>query len=82
MKYTYELAIPLKYLQAAISNVKSIRYNVRLNVAPIRAVNSSVQNATVLHLVDPRPYTPPSIEDMFNYEDSDFSGVYNLALKP
>jgi len=39
IRYTYELAIPLKYLESAISDVKSISYNIRLNASTIEAKN-------------------------------------------
>jgi len=79
-RYTYELAIPLKYLESAINNVKSIRYNIRLNAETIAIKNRAPYSGPVL--VFGPPVAPESIDDLFNSEDSDFSGVYILALKP
>ena len=79
-RYTYELAIPLKYLEGAISNTKSIRYNIRLNVLPIDFVEKPYVQP-VGPVVELKFIAPPSIDDMFNFEDSDFSGVYTFAKK-
>lgn len=84
MRYTYELAIPLKYLEIAISNTKSIKYNIKLNVlSPItetKQVTSSGRPIPELKVAT--QLGPESLNDLFIYNDSDFSGVYALALKP
>jgi hypothetical protein len=82
MRYTYELAIPLKYLEGAISDVKSIRYNIKLNVEPIIPMKPSAQPINIVVLQPVSSPRPLSMNDMFNFEDSDFSGVYTLAKKP
>ena len=79
MRYTYELAIPLKYLEAAINDVKSIKYNIRLRTQPVNAPRK-VRNVSGpgLALIDPnaRPFT---MDELYIFEDSDFSGEYTLA---
>jgi hypothetical protein len=82
MRYTYELAIPLKYLEGAISDVKSIRYSIKLNVEPIVPMKPSAQPINIVVLQPVSSPRPLSMDDMFNFEDSDFSGVYTLAKKP
>ena len=78
--YTYELAIPLKYLTQATDAVTTFRYNIKLNVLPVDFVPKSGPGVLITF---PQPaYHQPSIDDMFKYEDSDFSGVYTLAQKP
>ncbi|GAB3937742.1 hypothetical protein GCM10028827_42790 [Mucilaginibacter myungsuensis] len=81
LRYTYELAIPLKYLASAVSDTKSIKYNIKLRTLPI--LRSPRPSGLVVNITAPQPaYRPPSIDDLFRYEDSDFSGTYTLAPKP
>jgi len=78
MNYTYELAVPLKYLQAAISDVKSLKYNIKLHtISPIQMKIALSKPPTVLTVVG--SFQPGSMDDMFFYEDTDFSGEYTLA---
>lgn len=77
MKYTYELAIPLKYLAAAINNGEKFKYNIKLNTAPGPEVKTvQFSEPIVLKYVG-----PSSPEDLFLYNDTDFSGEYILANK-
>lgn len=83
MRYTYELAIPLKYLEAAISNAKSIRYNIKLNVLSpiIEAKRVTYSGPPIRELKIATQLRPESLNDLFIYNDSDFSGEYTLAKK-
>jgi len=82
MRYTYELAIPLKYLEASISNVKSIRYNVTLNARP--PVEVKPDN----NLMSTKPHAvilgsdKIDMDFLFLESDTNFSGAYTLAAKP
>lgn len=80
MRYNYELAIPLKYVMAALGNEKSLRYNIKLSTDP------------PLNMVQTGPSTKPKVDavrfpggmqanaDMdFLLHDTDFSGEYTLA---
>lgn len=77
MKYTYELAIPLRYLGAAISNNKSFKYNIQLNA------NSTVVSKGFQSFAPPLlNVTPQSNPDgLFLNYTTDFSGEYMLVKK-
>lgn len=82
MRYTYELAIPLKYLEAAVSDVKSLKYNIQLRAyvtaegkRPI--VQSSAPIGPELKVAE--RLRPPDADDLFLDNDTDFSGEYTLA---
>lgn len=83
MRYTYELAIPLKYLEAGISDVKSLKYNIKLRVLPLMEGKSSVQpsNRPAVVLMPVRRLGPGSLDDEFSLRETDFSGEYKLAPK-
>lgn len=78
LEYTYELAIPLKYLEAATSNAKGFKYNIKLNTDAIVKVKE-VPFGPVLVLGP--PVGPGSPDDLFLFNDTDFSGEYILAKK-
>lgn len=78
LEYTYELAIPLKYLEAAISNAKSFKYDIKLNTDAIIKVKE-VPFGPVLDLGP--AVGPSSHDDLFLFNDTDFSGEYILAKK-
>ncbi len=80
MRYTYELAIPLNYLEAAISDVRGLKYNIRLNAEPIDAVKRPPPRPGIA-ITDPnaRPFT---MDELFRLDNTDFSGIYILSSKP
>lgn len=80
MRYTYELAIPLKYLEAAINNTSSFKYTVRLNVLPIVKRQTPAPHTDVVRFSENPPLM--SADEMFRFNDTDFSGMYTLASKP
>lgn len=80
MRYTYELAIPISYLEAALSNKKSIKYNIRLNAEPIDAVKRPPPRPGIA-LVDPNA-RPFNMDELFSLDNTDFSGEYTIANKP
>ena len=76
MRYVYELAVPLKYLEAATSAVKSFRYKFTLRALPIVQVKRVQPPGPIIEL---RYLGPGSLDDQFLYSDTDFSGEYTLA---
>lgn len=70
LAYTYELAIPLKYVNAA--NTGTLNYNIKLN-GGITVVDNS-PNAIVI------AYKPGSSHD-YLFSVTDFGGEYTLAKK-
>ena len=77
MRYNYELAIPLRYLNAIINNSKSFKYNIKLNA------NSTVEAKGFQSFAPPMlNVTPQSDPDgLFLNYTTDFSGEYPLAKK-
>jgi hypothetical protein len=72
MEYTYELAIPIKLIEANFGMVKKLSYNIKLNAAPTIFVR--------------RPPGSPvgTVDDPeLNYQvnPTDFSGEYTLAKR-
>lgn len=78
LEYTYELAIPLKYLKAALSEANFFKYNIKLITDAIIPVKE-VSFAPVINLGP--AVAPPSADDQFLFNDTDFSGEYTLATK-
>lgn len=76
-QYTYELAIPLKYLGNSINNGQKFNYNIKMNGIPQKTSGS--------------PYAPPTIsgdifktmgpDNLYVTYATDFSGVYTLIKK-
>ncbi|MCJ0742164.1 hypothetical protein [Pedobacter montanisoli] len=76
-QYTYELAIPLKYLGPSINNGQKFSYNIKMNGLPEKAPDS--------------PYAPPTIsgnvlttvgaDNLYVTYATDFSGTYTLVKK-
>lgn len=76
-QYTYELAIPLKYLGASINNGQKFNYNIKMNGLPEKTSDS--------------PYAPPTIsgdllktmgvDNLYVTYSTDFSGAYMLVKK-
>ena len=80
MNYTYELAIPLRYLEAAITNVRSLKYNIKLHtIPPMEMKIIEARNRNRPPVVLGRFVSPGSLDDQFIYGDTDFSGEYTLA---
>ncbi len=79
LEYTYELAIPLRYLGATISNAKSFKYNIKLNVDAIIQV---ISPPSVHPAVEQKYVGQESLEDdTFLFDTTDFWGEYTLAKK-
>jgi len=68
--FTYELAIPLKYLKLPPGSVKLFKYHVKVNEAP--EISRSARNANV---------PPPPPVPMTTFATTDFWGDYTLATK-
>ncbi len=85
LRYTYELAIPLKYIQALAGTSKSFKYNIRLNSEPIVQVKS-MPNPGRIMILEPLKVAggqgsaiAPSLDDEFLFNTTNFSGEYTLA---
>ncbi len=82
IRYTYELSIPLKYVQAAAGTGK-FKYNIRLNSEPLTLPPPPPGGRIVLL----EPLKPagnagvggPNLDDEFMFKTTDFSGEYTLA---
>ena len=76
---TYELSIPLKYLQHSIDNTSKLNYNIRLN--PPRVIATAGVMITVVGASSIRRNSAADsdMQDLFNA--TDFSGSYTLAKK-
>lgn len=79
MKYTYELAIPLKYLKTAINSGK-LKYNIKLKSAkPVMNQNPNVLAPPVAVGADGAPVVNYDMEYLNG--QTDFSGEYTLSEK-
>ncbi|WP_316838282.1 hypothetical protein [Pedobacter nutrimenti] len=74
MQYTYEMAIPLKYLGPAINGGQKFSYNIKMNGLPEKTPDS--------------PYPPPTLsiealgqDNAYVSYPTDFSGIYTLVKK-
>jgi len=76
--YTYELAIPLKYLNAAINNGRKFSFNIKLNGIPEKTSDSP--HAPPMIRPDGAAFMDPNIS--FVMFPTDFSGEYTLAKAP
>lgn len=78
MNYTYELAIPIKYLDAIINKGGNYKYNIKLNTHGVVKIKN-------FQSFDP-PLIPVTAQsnpdDLFLNYTTDFSGEYTLAKKP
>lgn len=72
LAYTYELAIPIKYLKGANINLAQIHYNVKING---RLTSLTAGKKEVVLIVA----KPSSMDALYN---TDFWGEYALAEKP
>ena len=85
--YTYELALPLKYVQQAIGGDGSFAYNIklngRLNALKMPAPSAGATNVMKVVVVGgygtPDPAAIAAMHDL--NEPTDFSGTYTLAKK-
>jgi hypothetical protein len=77
MNYTYELAIPIKYLDATLNNGENFKYNIKLNTHGVVKIKN-------FQSFDP-PLIPVTAQsnpdDLFLNYTTDFSGEYTLAKK-
>jgi len=76
MRYTYELAIPLKYLGVSVNSVQTFKYNIKLNGVPEKDLNG---NTGVRF---PDPTFGMSADNKYANFATDFSDEYILAKKP
>ncbi len=77
MRYTYELAIPLKFLPTA-DNSKTLKYNIKLRTLPIMFIKP-ITAPSAGPVITLRYVGPASISDEFLFNDTDFSGAYTLT---
>jgi len=90
IEYTYELAIPLKYLENTINSDGKFSYNIKQNGPPtdnslnsIMFVNAGgvlmrLENAKVILGISPESGGP---DDSYRFFSTDFWGEYTLAKK-
>jgi hypothetical protein len=75
---TYELSIPLKYLQQSIDNTSKFNYNIRLN--PPRVITQAAgMMLTVVGVSSMRRSSTASDDYQDLMSTTDFSGTYTLA---
>lgn len=76
MRYTYELAIPLKYLTSLINNEGKFRYSIKLNAKyPLVLKPGDIEGPTPKLGADFKP------DQLYGNYDTDFSSEYTLAKK-
>lgn len=86
MKYIYELAIPIKYLQEVLNNEKSFKYNIKLSAEPTIIIKPEEKNEVKrirtydveLSVAGPGRGIAKG-DDNFLFNTTDFSGEYTLA---
>ena len=78
MQYTYELAIPLKYLSPFIKRGQKINYNIKMNGIPAKNPNSPYGAPTITgNIMDNM-----GVDNAYITFPTDLSGEYTLAKKP
>ncbi len=80
INYTYELAVPLKYLGLSIANPVKFNYNVQVNGSNIvEGVSLTVdaKGNTIMHVMSKNP--PRGVEFQYMRYPTDFWGEYTLA---
>ncbi len=80
MQYTYELAVPLKYLNSYISGDKKFGYNIRLNAQALVALYPQVAGRSVGNPAKMLEMGAPQSDIYWNF-DTEVSGEYTLAKK-
>jgi len=75
LTYTYELALPLKYLQTILNSLDRLSYNIKFNGADRDGRNPYPQ----AHLI--RPDGSEDMTHLYTENPTDFSGQYTLAKK-
>lgn len=80
--YTYELALPLKYIQPLINNLSTINYNITLNGSTyLEGARIEYLEGGGIRITSPGT-SAPSVTDMKAASSpTDFSGEYTLAKK-
>lgn len=76
LDYTYELAVPLKYLAVSINNGTRFSYNIKLNGGTI---NPAAPAAPVV--IDNNGGIVPQPDNDYLFSPTDFGGEYALAKK-
>lgn len=83
MKYTYEMAIPIKYLGTSIKDGGKFKYNIQLNAtatiassnSPVMAVSPAMAVPIATNLANVKP------DRLYVNYPTDFGGEYALAKK-
>ncbi|GAB2982105.1 hypothetical protein GCM10027049_18220 [Mucilaginibacter puniceus] len=83
LRYTYELEIPLNYVQA-VAGTGKIKYNFKLNSEPLTLPPPPPPGGRVMILEPLKPagnagVGGPNLDDEFMFRTTDFSGEYTLA---
>ncbi len=83
IRYTYELAIPLNYVQAAAGTGK-FKYNIKLNSEPLTLPPPPPSGGRIMIMEPLKPAgnlggSGPNLDDEFLFKTTDFSGEYTLA---
>jgi hypothetical protein len=87
MFYTYELAIPLKYLGLSVSDAAKFSYNIRLNGAPDNSAPVFVSTTVTAQVTTPSTLPVmdrlgiPDPDYLYTHNPTDFWGEYVLAKK-
>ncbi len=83
IRYTYELAIPLKYVQAATGTGK-FKYNIKLNSEPLTLPPPPPAGGRIMIMEPLKPAGNaggggPNLDQEYLFKTTDFSGEYTLA---
>ena len=77
LAYTYELALPLKYLETTLSKSNKLRYTIRLNGVE----HDGHIQPTMLPMVRPDGSEVTDMNKLYTETPTDFGGEYTLAKK-
>ncbi|RZA01424.1 MAG: hypothetical protein EOP47_10775 [Sphingobacteriaceae bacterium] len=83
IRYTYELGIPLKYVQVAAGTGK-FKYNIKLNSEPLTLPPPPPSGGRIMIMEPLKPAgnvggSGPNLDDEFMFKTTEFSGEYTLA---
>jgi hypothetical protein len=80
--YTYELALPLKYIRPLINNLSTINYNITLNGSTyLEGARIEYLEGGGIRITSPGTSAPSMADMKAASSPTDFSGEYTLAKK-
>jgi hypothetical protein len=77
LDYTYELALPLKYLETVLNNSDKLRFDIRLNGGELD--NGRMRPSW--RFIGPDGSEVVDMNVLYTHDPTDFGGVYTLAKK-